>query len=334
MRIKIAGKWIGRDKPVFIIAEGGINHNGSLKIAKKLVLAAKESGADAIKFQTFKASDLASPKSEYFKIFEKLELKDEEFEEISDYAKSNKIIFLSTPFGEQSVDLLNKIKVPAFKIASGDLTHIPLIEYVARKNKPVIISTGLANINEIHEAVRAIINTGNKKIAILHSISSYPTPPNEANLRAIRNLQEKFPFPIGYSDNGADNLVPVIAVAMGAKIIEKHFTLDKKMTGPDHNLSADPSELSKLVRDIQATEKMLGDGIKKCQPSELKNLIAARRSITMEMGIEKNTKLLKNMIGIKRPATGIEPKFIKKVIGKRVKKKMFANESLKWKHIR
>jgi len=334
MRIKIGEKWIGRDKPVFIIAEGGINHNGSLKIAKKLVLAAKESGADAIKFQTFKASDLASPKSEYFKIFERLELEDEEFEEISDYAKSNKIIFLSTPFGEQSVDLLNKIKVPAFKIASGDLTHIPLIEYVARKNKPVIISTGLANINEIHEAVRAIINTGNKKIAILHSVSSYPTPPNEANLRAIRNLQEKFPFPIGYSDNGADNLVPVIAVSIGAKIIEKHFTLDKKMHGPDHNLSADPSELSKLVRNIQATENMLGDGIKKCQASELKNLIAARRSITMEIDIEKNTKLLKNMIGVKRPATGIEPKFIKKIIGKRVKKKMFANESLKWNHIR
>jgi N-acetylneuraminate synthase/N,N'-diacetyllegionaminate synthase len=315
MKIKIGEKWIGRDKPVFVIAEGGINHNGSLKIAKKLVLAAKESGANAIKFQTFKASDLASPKSEYFKIFEKLELKDEEFEEISDYAKSNKIIFLSTPFGEQSVDLLNRIKVPAFKIASGDLTHIPLIEYVARKNKP-------------------ITNTGNKKIVILHSVSSYPTPPNEANLRAIRNLQEKFPFPIGYSDNGADNLVPVIAVAMGAKIIEKHFTLDKKMPGPDHNLSADPSELIELVRNIQATEKMLGDGIKKCQASELKNLIAARRSITMEMSIGKNTKLLKNMIGIKRPATGIEPKFIKKVIGKRVKKKMFANESLKWKHIR
>jgi N-acetylneuraminate synthase/N,N'-diacetyllegionaminate synthase len=334
MKIKIGEKWIGRDKPVFVIAEGGINHNGSLKIAKKLVLAAKESGANAIKFQTFKASDLASPKSEYFKIFEKLELKDEEFEEISDYAKSNKIIFLSTPFGEQSVDLLNRIKVPAFKIASGDLTHIPLIEYVARKNKPVIISTGLANINEIREAVKTITNTGNKKIVILHSVSSYPTPPNEANLRAIRNLQEKFPFPIGYSDNGADNLVPVIAVAMGAKIIEKHFTLDKKMPGPDHNLSADPSELIELVRNIQATEKMLGDGIKKCQASELKNLIAARRSITMEMSIGKNTKLLKNMIGIKRPATGIEPKFIKKVIGKRVKKKMFANESLKWKHIR
>ncbi len=333
MNIKIGKKWIGKEKPVFVIAEGGINHNGNVKIAKKLVLKAKEAGADAIKFQTFKALDLASPKSKYFKLFEKLELDYSDFEEIAEYAKNQEITFLSTPFSENAVDFLNKIGMPAFKIASGDLTNIPLIKYIASKKKPMIISSGLANITEVKEAVKTIRSCKNNKIMIMHSVSSYPTPHSEANLKAILQLQKTFPYTIGYSDNGAENLVPVIAVAMGAKIIEKHFTINKKLSGPDHLLSADPSELNQIIKNIRLTESMLGDGIKKCQPSEKENLIAARRSITAKISIKKGTKISKEMLGIQRPATGIHPKNIDRIIGRIAKKNINEHESLKWEYL-
>jgi len=325
---------IGENNPVFIVAEAGINHNGSVKIAKKLIKKAKECGADAIKFQTFQASDLTSIKSKFFKIFKKLELNSNEFSELYDYSKSQKIIFFSTPFSFKAVDLLSRLKVPVFKIASGDLTNIPLIEYVALKKKPMVISTGMANIKEIQNALKAIQSTGNKKIVILHSVSTYPSPLDEINLKTIVSLKKRFSYPIGYSDNGNDMLVPLIAVAMGAKLIEKHFTLNKKMSGPDHKISADPLQFAELVKNVRNIEKILGNELKRCQKSELDNRINARRSITANVSIKKGTKIKKHMIGIKRPATGIEPKYFKKVLGKTAQRKINAEESLKWKDIR
>jgi len=334
VQVKIANKKIGGKNPAFIIAEGGINHNGSVKIAKKLVLKASEIGADAIKFQTFTASDLTSDKSKYHKLFKKLELNESQFSEISDFAKKHNIIFLSTPFSKNAVDILNRLRVPVFKIASGDLTHIPLIKYASSKNKPMIISTGMGTIKEINDAVKAIKSQKNNKIAIMHSVSAYPTPHNESNLKAILTLRNNFSVPIGYSDNGNNLLIPLVAVSVGAKIIEKHFTLSKKMKGPDHILSANPKELEEMIKKIKIIEESLGDGKKQCQPSEFDNIIHARRSITANITIPKNIKIEQNMINIKRPAKGIKPKFINSVIGKVTKKIINKDEPLEWKNIK
>lgn len=333
MKIRIANKFVGDNSPVFIVAEAGINHNGSISIAKKIILEAANAGADAIKFQTFKASDLASKKSKYYNIFRNLELDADEFDELSDYAKSRDIIFLSTPFSEDAVDLLFTINVPAFKIASGDLTNIPLIRYAASKMKPMIISTGMGTMKEIESAVKAIKSKGNNKVILLHSVASYPTPLNEANLLSIKQISKKFPYPVGYSDNGKDMTVPLIAVACGAKMIEKHFTINHKLKGPDQKLSADPMQFKNIINDIRNVEKMLGDGKKKCQRSELKNRIYVRRSIIAKSFIEKGTTIKQDMLTLKRPATGIEPKYFHKIIGRKTSKSIPMDHPIKWEYL-
>jgi len=222
------------------------------------------------------------------------------------------------------------LNVPAIKIASGDLTNIPLIEYASSKKKPMILSTGMAKISEIKDAVKSVRSQKNNKIVILHSISSYPSPLNEVNLNCIKSLQKSFRNIIGFSDNGNDLLIPVIAVALGAKIIEKHFTLNKNFIGPDHSISANPKEFMNLVKDIRKTEEVLGNGIKKCQPSELQNIVEARRSVTAKVRILQGEKIKREFIDFKRPATGIAPKFLKKVLGKTTKKNIFKDESIKW----
>jgi N,N'-diacetyllegionaminate synthase len=330
VNIKISNKSIGDKFPTFTIAEAGINHNGNVKLAKKLIVKAKECGADSVKFQTFTADDLTTESSIYYKLFKKLELQDYEYEELSDYAKSNKIIFLSTPFSKNAVKLLSKIKIPAFKIASGDLTDFPLLEYIAKKNKPILLSTGMANIEEVNQAIKIIESQNNKKIIILHSVSGYPYPVNEANLKAIQTLSKNFHYDVGFSDNGNDQLIPLLAVSMGAKVIEKHFTLNKKMKGPDHAISADPVELKNLIKQIRLIEGIMGDGIKKCQKSELLTRKNARKSITLLQNLQKNSKLKENIVGVKRPGTGIEPKFMKKIIGKKVSRNLHVGRTLQW----
>lgn len=333
MKIRIKHKTIGDNKPTFLVAEIGINHNGQKNIAKKLISKAKSAGADAVKFQTFKASDLAIPTSKYFPIFSKVEFNESDFAELSDHAKKEEIIFFSTPSSNDAVNFLNKINVPAFKISSGDLTNIPLIEYVASKNKPVILSTGMGTMEEITYAVKSIIKKGNKKIIILHSVSGYPTPIVEANLNVINTLKHQFPFPIGFSDNGKETDVAVVAVALGAKLIEKHFTLNKKMKGPDHKISADPTDFSNMVKKIRQVENMLGAGKKIIQNSESDNRIQARKSLIINQTTEKGTKITKKMISVMRPATGISPKELNNVIGKTTKKRIRIYESLKWKNL-
>ena len=333
MKIKIGNKWVGENSPLFIVAEGGINHNGSLKIAKKIVERAAISGADAVKFQTFKAEDMASPASKFFKIFKKIELSSNDFKELADYAKSQKIIFLSTPFSEKSVDLLCKIKVPAFKIASGDITHIPLLAYAAKKKKPMIISTGMSYLSEIKFAVKKILSTGNKKIILLHSNSAYPTPPKEVNLNAIFTLKKNFEFPIGFSDNGSGLQIPLTAVAIGINVLEKHFTINKKLKGPDQKFSSDPKEFRNLVVQARALEKILGDGKKIPQKSEANNRILARRSIIAQQKIFKGEKIQKRMIKIQRPAKGIPPKDFSKVLGRKVRKDINKFQPITWKHL-
>lgn len=334
MNIRIAEKQIGKKYPVFVVAEAGINHNGNVKIAKNMISSAKDCGADAIKFQTFRAGDLASKKSKFFKIFKKVEIDYTHLGELSDHAKKERIIFFSTPFSEEAVDVLSDLHVPAFKIASGDITHIPLIKKVASKKKPIIISTGMSNFAEIDFAVKTIKSERNNKIIIMHSVTSYPTPSSDANLRAINTLQCRYKYPIGYSDNGAGILVPIIAVSLGARIIEKHFTLNKKMNGPDHSFSADPNELSLLVKKIRETEIILGDGKKNPQPSELQNIQHARRSIITLVDIKKGDKLTYSNIAIKRPGIGIMPLNFHKIIGASAKRNIKIDQPIKWSDIK
>ncbi|MDO8592400.1 MAG: N-acetylneuraminate synthase family protein [bacterium] len=348
--IKIENKLSGLEQPVFIIAEAGVNHNGRLALALKLVDVAADAGADAVKFQTFRAEQvtIASGKmAEYQKrnlgktesqlaMLKRLELKEKYYPALIKRAKERKIIFLSSPHGGfESVDFLKKLKISAFKFGSGDLTNLPLLGYAAKFKKPMIISTGMGNLQEIKEAVAAIKKAGNNKIAILHCTTNYPTALNKVNLLAMKTIEKEFGLPVGYSDHTIGIKVSVAAVALGARIIEKHFTLDKTLTGPDHKASLDPAELKELIKQIRITEKRLasgensknlikelnvqkalGDGIKKPVSSELIAAKIGRKSLVARFNIPKETKITGEMLDIKRPGTGIEPKYFKMVIGK------------------
>ena len=334
MIVKIQNKTIGENSPPFIIAEAGLNHNGSYRLAKKLITLAKDAGADAVKFQTFKAEDLTSKKSKHFKMFKNLELSDSSFLDLSKFAKKKKIIFLSTPFSEDAVDLLEECNCPAFKIASGDLTNLPLIKHIAEKRKPVILSTGMGTFEEIKSAINMIRRQKNNQIILLHSVSGYPTPPNEVNLNSIPFLKKKFSYPIGYSDNGANLLVPQIAIALGAKVIEKHLTFNKKAKGPDHAISANKKELNEIIKNIKLIHNMFGKFEICIQECEKTNRIYARRSLVATTTIPKNTVINKDMISIKRPSLGIDPADWKKILKKKTKKRIKAEEPIRWKDLK
>lgn len=330
-KIKI-GKLVGDGEPCFIIAEAGVNHNGKIDLAKKLIDAAKNADADAVKFQTFKTEKILikeAPKAEYqkettgegtqYEMIKKLELSEKDFEKIAEYAKQKGIIFLSTPFDEESADLLEKLDVPAFKIGSGDLTNLPLLEYIAKKNKTMIVSTGMSTLDEVREAVETVRNTGNNQIILLHCTSNYPANIEDCNLLAMHTLEKEFNVPVGYSDHALGITVPVAAAAMGASVIEKHFTLDKNLPGPDHRASLEPDELKEMVKKIRNVEKALGTGEKKPAESEMEVQKLARKSIVARVNIHKGSIITRGMLAIKRPGTGLAPKYMKEVIGKKTK---------------
>ena len=327
-----------------IIAEAGVNHNGSLSIAKKLIDVSVKAGADAIKFQTFKADLLVSrfaKKSDYqerttsklesaYEMLENLELSEEQHVKLIKYANKKGILFLSTPFDEQSVDLLIKYKIPILKISSGDITNLPFLQYLASKNKPIILSTGRSTIKEVKEAVTTILKTGNTKLSLLHCVSNYPASFNSLNLRAIETLKKEFDLPVGFSDHTLGIEASVAAVALGAEIIEKHFTINKNLTGPDHRASLDPSELEKLVESVRNIEQALGDGIKRPAKSERCGTQLIRKGLTAKTDIKKGTILTNEMIVLKRPAKGIEPKCLDKVLGQRVLKNIRQDMPIQW----
>lgn len=315
---------------VFIIAEAGVNHNGDINIAKKLIDAALEAGADAVKFQTFKTENLVTkgaPKAQYqkettgggnqYEMLKRLELNYEEHILLKRYCEEKGIMFISTPFDFESVDLLEKLHIPLYKISSGDLTNIPLLKYIAKLNKPVIVSTGMANLGEVENAVEAIRETGNDKISLLHCTSNYPTNYEDVNLNAMVTLKNAFKLPIGYSDHTVGIEVPIAAVAMGAEIVEKHFTLDKEMDGPDHKASLNPEELKHMVTSIRNIESAFGDGIKKCNENEEDTKRAARKSIVASRNIARGEVLSYENISFKRPGDGVSPIFINEIIGKK-----------------
>lgn len=330
MSISILNKKIGENFPTFIVAEAGLNHNGDINIAKKMIDAAIDAGVDAIKFQTFKTEEFLAKSSQYFELFKNVELSFNDFEELNEYAKEKNCIFFSAPFDLISTDFLIKIDVPCFKIASSDLTNIPLIKKIAKTKKPMIISTGLSNLQEVEETISHCKSENNDQIILLHSISNYPTNPYETNLNAMKTLKEKFEVPVGYSDNGESSLVDLVAVSMGANLIEKHFTLDKKMKGPDHSFSIEPNNLKELISDIRLIEKMKGNGTKTPQESEIPAIKAIRKSLTARKNISKGDRLSLENIAIKRPQEGIEPKFLEKVLGKTVIKDILIDMPIKF----
>jgi len=331
-KIKINGKIIGNGEPCYTIAEAGANHEGNLEKAFKLIDGAKEAKVDSIKFQTYKADKLctkSAPKywdddienETQYDVFSKLDtLSNSAWKELFDYATNKNITCFSTPFDEESVDFLYSLDVPAFKIASADITHIPLIRFVASKHLPIFISTGMASDEEIEDAINAIEDEGNHEIIIMHCITSYPTKPENANLQMIKKLKTNFPeYVIGYSDHTIGIDIPVFSTFYGSKVIEKHYTYDKKLsTSRDHWLSLDIPEFSELVDNLKLTEISKGDGsnLLNCEEEAVKY---ARRSIVSTRKIPKGMIITKDMIAIKRPGLGIYPKFLEKVIGSSAK---------------
>ena len=344
--IRIGKKTIGRGNPCFIIAEAGVNHNGNVKTAQKLIDCAAEAGADAVKFQTFTANNLVTKnamKADYqkkdsgsttqYELLKKLELTDADFLTLSRYAEKKGIIFLSTPFDSKSVVLLEKINVPAYKISSGELTNHPLLQVIAKQRKPVILSTGMATIAEIAESLTVLKKSGARDIILLHCTTEYPVNFDEVNLRAIQTLQSVFQIPTGFSDHTSGIFTSIAAVAFGACVIEKHFTLDKEMKGPDHRASLNPGELRELVHAVRNIEIAFGNGIKEPTPSEIKNKLVARKSIVAKKKLMKGTILTFSMLALKRPGTGLAPKYVSILIGKRLKKDVVKDELITWEDI-
>ncbi len=316
---------------VFIIAEAGVNHNGSLELAKQLINVAAEAGADAVKFQTFKADKLVSKtaqKADYQKqttdssesqyaMIKKLELGADAHHELMSYCKSKNILFLSTPFDHESIDLLHGMGMSIFKIPSGEITNLPYLRHVGSLKKKVILSTGMADLDEIKDALNILIGAGTQKedITVLHATTEYPCPMGEVNLRAMATIAQAFEVKIGYSDHTKGIEIPIAAAAMGATVIEKHFTLDSSMQGPDHKASLEPQELIAMVKAVRNVEKALGDGIKKASRSEIKNIAVARKSIVASRAIRKGEILSAENLSVKRPGNGISPMRWDEIVG-------------------
>ena len=327
-------------KPCFIIAEAGINHNGDLNIAKKMIDAAKQAGVDCIKFQTFKSKDLsADPKLQYNgesqeKFFQRYEFSKKEWREIIDYCKKRKMVFSTTCQNPSDLDfILSLTGLPFLKVGSDDLTNLPLLKYYAKKKKPMIISAGMAYESEIRDAVNVCRKAGNNKITVLHCVSSYPAKSNEVNLVRLMAIKEKFNVAVGFSDHTEGNFVAFAAAALGAEVIEKHFTLDKNMQGSDHKFSADPAQLWDLVQGIRFIEKALGRSEIRPVPNEMKMRKIVRRSIVAANDLEKGKKINLSDVELKRPGAGIPPKFLNKIIGKKVKKNIKKGELITFKKI-
>jgi N-acetylneuraminate synthase len=330
--IEIGGRVIGEDSPVFIIGEAGVNHNGDIQLAKKLVDAAISAGVDGVKFQTFKTEDLTTRHAEMaeyqvdnigksssqFEMIRKLELDYDAFNELQRYCSRKGILFLSTPHTSDAMRFLDSI-VPAFKIGSGDLTNLPFLEELADLRKPIILSTGMSTLEEVRDAVTTILGRGNEDLALLHCVTNYPAVMEDMNLRAIETLRNEFKLLVGFSDHSTGFAASIAAVSLGAVILEKHFTLDRTLPGPDHKASLDPVQLKEYVKTVRETQISLGNGIKKPAPCEIPIKDVARKSLIASRDIDSDTVLEEAMISIKRPGSGISPRFLSELIGKRTK---------------
>lgn len=346
--VKIGRFSVGPGRPCLTIAEAGVNHDGNLKDALRLVDAAAAAAADAVKFQTFNAARLASAearKADYQKrgtprrqsqleMLKNLQLSETAHRQIIARCRKRSILFLSTPFDEPSADFLELLGVPAFKIPSGELTNGPLLAHIARKGRPLIVSTGMANLAEVRQALWVIRKAGDPPVILLHCVSNYPSHPAAANLRAMKTMAQAFGVPVGFSDHTQGLEVSLAAAALGAAVIEKHFTLDKTRKGPDHFFSLAPAELKSWVSGIRVVESSLGDGKKVPAPGEAQIAAAARKSLVAARLIPAGARLTQNAIAIKRPGTGIAPGQLGKLLGRKVRRDVPADAVLSWDMVR
>ena len=342
---EINGRTVGKGQPCYVIAEAGVNHNCDVQLGYKLIETAAASGADAIKFQSYTAGKISTrvaprywvepkdPNGTQWDTFDKLDkLSDRDFKSLLGQARHVGVTAFSTPFDDDAVDFLASLDVPAFKIASADLTCHGLIERAARVGKPMILSTGTSSLAEVEEALDVCRRAGNEQVAILHCTLRYPCPPGAINLRMMEHLMRAFPeVPVGLSDHSLGISVPQAAVALGACVVEKHYTVDKTLPGsPDHHLSVDPSDMKAMVLGIRTVEKALGKAQKALEPMERDAYLYARRSVTSQVAIRKGTAITREMLTYKRPGTGISAKHLELVVGRVARADIPADTTITW----
>ncbi|HEY7130888.1 MAG TPA: pseudaminic acid synthase [Candidatus Limnocylindrales bacterium] len=342
--VRIGDRPVGGGAPVYVIAEAGSNHDRNLDQAKRLIDVAAEAGADAVKFQTFAADKIVAEtttRAKYLEgllppgqtmsdLFRELELPREWHAELFRHATDAGLDFLSTPFDVEAVDLLDELGVKAFKIASYELWHLPLIREVASRGKPIICSTGMADLGDVQDAVDTVAETGNDQLILLHCVVNYPPPFGDLNLRAIGTLRDAFHVPVGYSDHSPGITAPIVATALGAAVIEKHFTLSRALPGPDHRFAIEPDELTAMVRAIRDAQAALGTGVKRMAPAEADLYVTARRSLFAARDLAAGTTLGETDVAVLRPGTGIEVRDLPKVIGRTARRAIARHEPLAW----
>ncbi len=328
--LSIAGRLVGPGQPCLLIAEAGVNHNGRLDMALKLVGAAAAAGAEVVKFQSFVAEELVAPGAPQAKyqqeggdpsqsqleMIRALQLTAADHQAILRACRQARVLFLSTPFDPPSLNLLLELGVPALKVPSGEVTNLPFLAQIGAAKKPVILSTGMSRLEEVAAAVRVLGEAGCRELALLHCVSSYPADPRQVNLRAMLTLAQEFDLPVGYSDHTLGVEVPLAAVALGACIIEKHFTLDRSLPGPDHRASATPAELRALASGMRVVEAALGHGRKEPTPGEADAMAVARRSLVAAVDIPAGAALTSQMLAIRRPGTGLPPAMLEQLLGR------------------
>ncbi len=345
--VQIGGRLIGDGQPCFIIAEAGVNHNGDIDMARQLIHEAKRIGADCVKFQTFKAERVvtrSAPKAQYqlqttdpqqsqVEMLRELELDFAAYRDLLKLAHDLDIVLISTPYNVEDVDFLDELGFPAFKLASIHLVEPYLLQYVARKDKPLLISTGMGTLSEVDAAVRSIRETGNQQFVVLQCTTNYPSRPEDANLRAMPAMRDALDVLVGYSDHTQTDSACIASIALGACVIEKHFTLDTSLPGPDHSSSADPAMFARLIRNIRETEQTLGTGIKIPCAIEQENAVGMRRSIVAKRDIATGETITADMLTFKRPATGLSPMLFDEVVGRVAISDIPTDTLLDWAHI-
>lgn len=343
-RLVVAGRRIGAGARVFVVAEAGVNHNGDLGLAEQLVDAAADVGADAVKFQTFRAARLVSPgapKAAYqrettgadegqLEMLQRLELGREAHRTLQARAARRGLVFFSAPFDEDSADELEALGVPLLKVPSGEVTNLPYLQHLAAKGRPLIVSTGMCTLDEVARAMETIHAAGDPAVVLLHCVSAYPAPAHEMNLRAMDTLRERFGRPVGLSDHTLGIEVALAAVARGAAAVEKHLTLDRALPGPDHRASLDPPAFTALVQGIRTVEAALGDGVKRPMPSEADTARVARKSLVAARPIAAGRRLAAEDVAVRRPGTGISPADLERALGRTATRDLAAGDVIGW----
>jgi N,N'-diacetyllegionaminate synthase len=327
-KVLIGNRWVGLDEPTFVIAEIGSNHNRNLELAKRHIEAAAQAGADAVKFQLYKASDLYAMDSSVYEMVKATELPPDWLFELKDFSNKQGLLFFASAFSEETIDLLAEVDIPAYKCASSETVKLDLLKYMASKKKPVLISTGMCDLADIFEAIQVVCSEDNTDIILMQCTSLYPTEPTHVHLRTMDTMRAAFQCPVGFSDHTLDIIIPVAAVARGASVVEKHMTLDRNLPGPDHSYALEPIEFKRMVDAIRATEQALGTSVKTMLPEEGK--YARRDSLRAARDIEAGETLTSPIMNSQRPGDGIRPRYISAVSGCKTKNRIRKGEAINW----